>query len=428
MCKRKAFAVVKILVIIIIIATFLSICYTITGLPIKKNESRIIPWPHFSPDGKTIAYIYRNRTYEYPTLLASRPLTMTDSLQVRWFQIGSPKDEKSISLDSIDLRPEGKTYYNLDGELCFSPDSQNLAAICAKYIAIIDVTTGDYHKFHYYGEWFGSLRWLSEQEIVFSTEYNQKEVFWRLNINNDKNNRVEIYEEKRNFDTSDSLPPSLLAHRLANYSFSPNAKYVLFTVSNNDKLALKLLNLETSKTKIFHINPHEISWKLDGSQVLINDRGDEQKICLIKTETGEITDLTAEFIRGIDKELPITLVAPLWTLDGKYVIIYSTEEIPKQSGGFKGKYTGYLIQPVPFKVILTSDGIIRWSPHPGWVFRQGKGYSEWINYSGTRTAKIDGSPHKWTWSRDRIHAAKIEDGKVVIFKPTLPSPTKNSIH
>jgi len=103
-----------------------------------------------------------------------------------------------------------------------------------------------------------------------------------------KNARAKIYEEKRSFGTSDNLPPSrLLAHRLANYSFSPNAKYLLFTVPNNDKLAVKLLNLETGKTKIFHVNPHEISWKLDGSQVLINDRGDKKKICLISSCCGK---------------------------------------------------------------------------------------------------------------------------------------------
>ena len=197
---------------------------------------------------------------------------MTDALEVRWFPVGASEDEKSIGLDSIDLHPDGQTYYNLDGELCFSPDSQNLAAVCANYIIIIEVETGNSEKLHYQGEWFGSLRWLSEQEVVFSTEYNKKVTFWRLNTNDDKNSRAKIYEEEGVHGTTSDLPPRrLLAHRLMNFSFSPNAKSVFFTIVDKNKLALRLLNLETGETKIFQVNPFGVSWKPDGTEVFMNE-------------------------------------------------------------------------------------------------------------------------------------------------------------
>jgi Tol biopolymer transport system component len=299
----------------------------------------------FSPNGKTVAYLWRDATYYRSWTPGVRPRTMTDALEVRWFPVGVPENEKSVSLDSIDLRPDGQTYYNLDGELCFSPDSQNLAAVCANYIIIIDVERGNSEKLHYEGEWFGSLRWLSEQEIVFCTEDNHKVTFWRLNTNDDKNSRAQIYEEEGDYSTSAGLPPRLLAHRRMNFSFSPDAQSVLFTIVDQNELALRLLNLETGETEIFHLNPFGVSWKPDGTQVLMNEYdyridGGQSKLHLVKIDTMEITELTEQFRQNIGKDvdiLHISLPCSLWTPDGKYVVFNLKEKIPYQRNSITGK-------------------------------------------------------------------------------------------
>jgi len=371
----------------------------------------------FSPDSNIVAYTWRDATYIHSWTPGVRPRTITDALQVCWFPIGFPEKEKSIPLDSIDLRPDGKTYYNLYGELCFSPDSKNLAAVCANYIIIIDIKTGDYSKLHYEGEWFDSLRWLSGQEIVFSTKYDKKIIFWRLNITDNKNSRTKIYEQEMNYSTSDNLPPRL--HPLLVFSFSPNAKYVLFTIPNNNKLAVKLLNLETGHTRIFPISVCRLAWKPDATELLLH-QFDEQKFYMIEMKTMEITDLTSEFLGVIDKNLDMHLAAPLWTPDGKHIVIYSTAEIPKRFGGFRFKHTGYLIQLRPFKVILSTKGIIRRSPISGWAFLQGDNDFEWIDHTGTKAIKLDGWPNNWVWSPNGQLASRIKEGKVVVFKPKLP--------
>jgi hypothetical protein len=344
---------------------------------------------------------------------------MTDALQVRWFPIGSPEDERSVPLDSIDLRPEGKTYYRLDGELFFSPDSQNLAAVCANHIIIINTKTGNINKLHYDGEWFDSLRWLSEQEIVFSTKYDKKTIFWRLNITDNTDNRTKIHEWERGYPISDKLPPGL--HSLLVFSFSPSAKFVLFTIPRNNDLAVKLLNLETGQTRTFPISLCRLAWKPDGTKLLLY-LFDEKKFYLVETETMEITELTEQFLENIGKHVDIDhiMLSSLWTPDGKYVVFSVKESVSSQNPF--NKYTGYLVQLDPFKIIFSKkQHQFGRSPIPGWIFiREGDTFN-WADYAGNLGVRMKEWVPRLVWSPDATHAAKIKDGEVVIFKPTLPA-------
>ena len=381
-------------------------------------KSEALPnYLQFSPNGKTVAYLWRDATYYHSWTPSVRPRTMTDALEVRWFPVGASEDKKSIPLDSINLRPDGQTYYNLDGGLCFSPDSQNLAAVCANYIIIINIETGDYNKLHYDGEWFDSLRWLSEQEIVFSTKYDKKTIFWRFNITDIKDSRTKIHEWERSYPISDELPPGLQVYR-----FSPNAKFVFFTITHNNDLAVKLLNLETGQTRIFPISLCNLAWKPDGTKLLLY-LFDEKKFYLVKTETMEITELTEQFLKNIGKPVDIDhiILSSLWTPDGKYVVFSVLEKVSSQRNPFH-KYTGYLVQLDPFKIIFSKkQHQFNRSPIPGWIFiREGDTFN-WVDYAGNGRVTMKEWVPDLVWSPDATHAAKIQDGKVVIFKPTLPS-------
>ncbi len=390
------------------------------------EHTRITNLLQFSPDANTIAYFWRDATYKDSWTPGVRTRTMTDALQVRWFPIASPRQEKSILLDSIDLRPEGRPYCKLDGWAFFSPDSQHLAAVCLKYITIIDLKTGDYFKLHYGGERFPSLRWYSEEEVVFSTIGNKRFSFWRLNINKINEGRIKIYSQDdpdASFDSYISSPslPFFRRHR-----YSPNGRFVFFSTLVNNKFATRLVNLKTGRTTTFPINPFSFSWKPDGTEVLMNEfhhiDGVEltpTKLYLIKTQTMEIEELTEQFRVNMGKHpdiLEISLSSPLWTPDGKYVILYRVIESPPHS-----KHIGYLIQLQPFKLILSRDTMIRWAPIPGWVFLQRGSDRDWINYGGNKTVKLIDWPSKGVWSPDRVHAAIVKNGKVVIVKPRFPT-------
>jgi hypothetical protein len=133
---------------------------------------------------------------------------------------------------------------------------------------------------------------------------------------------------------------------------------------------------------------------------------------------GKIDDLSVDFEKAFGRDRDMTLVAPVWTPDGKYVVLYvnSAESTALQ--------TGCLIQPKPFKVAYSTDQIIRWSPWPGWVLLQGSMSFKWINYDGSATAHIQGWPNDWTWSANGHYAAQIHGGKIEILKPQLPPSQK----
>lgn len=284
-----------------------------------------------------------------------------------------------------------------------------MAAICPNYLIIANLKAGEVNKLHYDGEWFSSVSWYSDQEIVFSTRLNNEITFWNININNESQHRVKIYGEIINNvvyrNGRNGIPPMLL-----NHYYSPKGQYV---ICNH-----KLLNLKTGDINELPSRINHICWKPDDSQLLIyiwheiENYSYEKRIYLINTEPFDITELTEEFRNIISKVSgDIFFDSSQWTPDGKYVIFYASTG---------SKHVGYVVQPNPFKIILKKDKIIRWSPIPGWVLLQGGNTFEWIDYSGQKTIELDGWPNDWIWSPDRIHAARIEDGKVLVFKPIVP--------
>jgi hypothetical protein len=179
-----------------------------------------------------------------------------------------------------------------------------------------------------------------------------------------------------------------------------------------------ILDAQTGKIQSFPFSLYYQCWKPDGSELLVDDKfGEGHRTFLVDPVTGKTDDLSIDFKKEFGRR-DITLVAPLWTLDGRYVILYatSTESTAIQQG--------YLIQPKPFKVVLSTNQIIRWSPMPGWVLLQGEMSFKWINYEGNTTAPIRGWPNDWTWSLNGRLAARIDDGKIEILKPKLPLDLK----
>jgi len=307
----------------------------------------------------------------------------------------------------------------------FSPDSQRLAAVCARSVLLIDVSSGRSKQIKYPGEFFGSLHWISDAEIAFSTSdfstSDEKAVqFWRLKAHAPPHARQRVYSETDRWARPhEALPPGLSYHR-----WSPSGRYVIFeSTAGREDRARCLLDLGSGDIRTFPFAVDHVCWKPDGSAFLAEDAfGETKRILLVDPASGAATDLTDDFKAALGEDLTITIVSERWTPDGRYIILYRTNATPPRSDseGWRFSHTGYVVQPRPFKVILEKDRILRWSPIPGWVLVQGGNEFTWTDYAATQTVQVQGWPNDWTWSPDGIHAAVIRKGRPVVFEPTLP--------
>jgi len=196
--------------------------------------------------------------------------------------------------------------------------------------------------------------------------------------------------------------------------WSPNGRFVSFWSADHTNA---LLDLQTGVMHTFPFYLFHQCWKPDCTAVLVQDKpsnSDRTLIMLVDPVTGEKLDLSKDFEKEFGSHMKLTFVAPVWTPDGKYVVLYNTSE---QSRALK---RGCLVQLNPFKIVLEKNQILRWSPIAGWVLTQGDMTFKWIDYAGSRTADISGWPNDWKWSHDGSYAAMISGHKIKIFKPELP--------
>jgi len=411
------------------IGFFLGIPRTVTesgpivNFPGRDPAERTI---QFSPDGRYLAYLHQEATYQSSARI--RGLTMCDAIQVHWFPVDRPDAPQTAALDAVDLRPDGVVYYCLTASIAFAPDSRHLAAWCARTLLVIDPASGATRRLHYDKEFFGSLAWQSGEEFIFTTQDGDHLTFWRLNLAEADGDRHLVYREAFRFPSPTSSDPHKdLPPDIARDSWSPDGRFVIFDRCTPNPQE-GLLDVTTGTVRTFPFSLFDHSWKPDGSAVFVLDgyHPPNQRALLIETADGRICDLTESFKTALGTAPDLTLAAPTWTPDGKYVLLYHTTHLPPPSPDRPGSDlpTGYVIQPQPFKVILKSDRYLRWSPMPGWVLRQGTDVDlcDWINYEGTTTVRVKDWPNSWTWSPDRKHAAQVVDHRVTVFEPRLPTP------
>ena len=375
----------------------------------------------FSPDGKVLAYIWSDAEFVYPPELGARPCTLTESMEIRVRRLDGDGPEFKIPLDSIDLRPDGITYFGLGVSLQTSPDSQQVAALCARRLVLVDALSGRHRTIEYEGEFFSSFAWMNANEIAFSTSDGEALTFWRYNLASPPAERVKVYTEPSRVIVRDNLPPDLRQD-----DWSPRGRFVSFvSCTPEGEVQQALLDLHTGAIRPFPLRSYCLTqcWKHDETAVLVADLiSDEKRIVLVNPETMEIEDLTDDFRRTFGDQIHIAMVSPVWTPDDQFVILYRTIEYPpkNQFTGWRFEHKGYVIRPHPFQVVLQRDEILRWSPFPGWVLVQGGGTFEWLDLAGDKTAPISGWINDWTWSDNGRLAAKIGGGEVKVFRPEIP--------
>jgi hypothetical protein len=120
--------------------------------------------------------------------------------------------------------------------------------------------------------------------------------------------------------------------------------------------------------------------------------------------------LTQNFTEAFAGSTDLTFIEPLLTLDSQYLILYSGNHRPR----------GHLVQLKPWKVVLTTNQILRWSPIAGWILLQGDNDFKWIDYSGQKRIPLNGWPNNWSWSPGGKRAALVNGRHVEVIEPSLP--------
>ncbi len=394
------------------------------GKPYVVSYARPVD-PVFSPDGNAVAYTWREGTARVvPAVRAPSSYTLTESVSVHWFAVGQADQEQQIALDSVDLRPDGVLNYRIGVQVRFSPDSKRFAAVHPNGITIIDLETGTPVQWKLAKSHFASVAWMGDDEITYATSQEGWLAFWRRRIDAPPEEAKLIYEEGWDYSGPQrQVPPYLSYHH-----WSPDGRAVLFTSPTIEGKDQVLLNMESGEVTPLLSYLYEHHWRPDGGAVVVVGSGEPDEpidgsTLLVNARTGEVTDLTEEIAKTVGSPDYVGLADPCWTADGKYIILTSTTKTTRSSDPrVRYKHTGYVIQPQPWKVILSIDGHFPHAAAPGWVLhRPGDSYAcRWLSYDGVTTAPADDWSSDWIWSPHGRRAAKVENKRIVIIEPTLP--------
>ncbi|MDB4673400.1 hypothetical protein OAF27_01170 [Verrucomicrobiales bacterium] len=366
----------------------------------------------FTPDATHVGYIWIDGSYRNIPKPLTRPkvLTLLEKAELRIRSVDDKSPETIVLLDAMDLRPEGSRFTGLTAQVHPSRDSQFIAGLCGRRLAVVDLETMAHRMIEYEGELFGSFSWLGGDEVAFSTTNGDSLVFWRANINDLPDNRTEVFRQPSLRQDYDREAPDLLYHK-----WSPKRRYVtLFGYAEAGSPDNLLLDVENGTVHRYKFDLDYQCWKPDDSLLLVNDSLYEPRaVYLIDPSTGEVSDLSDEFRRQFGSDLDVRLVSNQWTPDGAHVLLYT-------DGGSTAHLRGCIVDPSPFKLIHSQKGILKRSPFPDWVLVQGGNNFGWLNYKNGSTAPIAGWVNDWTWSLDGTHAARIEEGVIQVFEPELP--------
>jgi hypothetical protein len=391
-----------------------------------------------SPDGKIIACIRRNALVHDPAFIPGTDTGIrtyfTDSADLTWASSQTPMRARSVHLDDADMRKEWShgSPRALGARISFAPDSAHIAALCARFLTIVDLSTGASNRLRFQDEVFEAARWLSSGEIAFATYKGGQARFWRLRLAPRRSARSLIYECPNDsvFGYYDPTrrPPQLGSDK----AWSPDGRFAILQHRFNQSDVVDLFS--------WHAVPLPIAsptsrWSPDSSSVLLSGLGlgaqdREERWLLVKPRTGGCKDVTAEIVGPIMPGESGGYAAEFegWTPDSRNVVFTRPGDNP----------ASWLLQADPFKVLLRRTDILASSPIAGWVFQQERGGLgsdlaaplsrrsggpvSWLSYDGSRHCPLNGWPSDpaWTWSRDAEQAAYVEDGKTIIIRPSLP--------
>jgi hypothetical protein len=367
----------------------------------------------FSADGRFVAYLWRN--YELGQRVCAERWRCArrlkrDALELRWRPVDAPRKVRRLAVDAMACGPNA-CKRTLEARLRFG--RRRLAVLTAPSVMVVDLPSGNVQRIPAPDGAYGGLAWWSADELVYSVQTGTHLAFFRHRPGSDRRlvHRLPL--------SSSPHPqhPQPRATTLLRDHFAPDGRAVLFRRAGDSQHALLIM----TKAKVVPLGGtvSQLTWRNDGAAVFVEvDRwkAGRRRLLLIDARTGRVTDLTAQQQRTLGARRELTLVSPRWTADDRFVVLYTT------SVRSTAEHRGLVIQPHPWKIVLSRQQIIRRSPLPGWVLQQGSSDFHWLSYGSGPTIirRLRGWPNAWVWASNGRRAARVVDKRVEVFAPRSP--------
>lgn len=361
----------------------------------------------FSMNGEYVAYLFHHSKKVKAQADHGRlsQKSLTDSLYIKWFPVDTPSEVCSLLIDAIDLGTEGYHRYELSGNLQSNKYRNKFAVISPRNISILNPEDCSSAQIVYEDEFFGNGRWLDGDTILFSTIKEDSISFWKLYSNAEPDERVAINSQYKHYYNK-------TAPKLQEELWSSNGEFVIF--SNE-----VLVNTATGGIKTFPFSLMYSLFSEDAGRFIVRDVSDKyDRLFLVESESGKVKDLTPVFQdsigrTGVGEELSIGFDS--WADSETLIMRKSVSKRPKtpfQSWGDNTKYL--LIQPSPFKIVLTSEHLNS-TPLNSWVEKYDNKQLSLFNFETGDSVEIDlGYNVIKKWSSDLKHYITISENRPIV--------------
>ncbi len=352
-----------------------------------------------SRDGARVAYVGAWKVDlplppELPTIYCSLSVRVHDleldrPEHVEIAAIGSfgpksaPEDEKTVSIK-------------------FSPNGLHVLANGPHRLRVVEAMTGRINPVSRPSELVTSAAWISDDVIAYVVRHDRRGHSGKVTTRSFVRQGMKDGPEQRSVIYADEYwsigGPEY---------WSPNARYAICRAPKSG--LVMLLDVHAGEIREFgekaYGAPH-VSWKQDDSAVLCRNGA---QTLLIETDSGAVTDLTQDVQAtfGTKPYSSLPNLAPLWTPDGRYVVMYGFEQLE-----------GCVVQPRPWRVIRTARlalkrlGVtdMRW-PHlylvpqaaAPWLSMWVAGTHYFVDYTAQHVIPTDDSRdwfNRWTLTPD----------------------------
>jgi hypothetical protein len=380
----------------------------------------------FSPDNQTIAYLHHTTRALGGRFHAAEARTLSDAVDLRWRPTKGDGPERSVVIDTIDLGPDGMVGRSVEARFRFSPDSSRIAVVCARQLIIMDAVTGEKRSFHFESNWPCDVAWVSADDVLLVTDDSLAWTFQLWCVGEPTSSRKIIHKEAyRQADAGPIAAEQRRPELTGRFEFSPSGKSVLFRRILGRQMEV-LLDVDTSRVTQLMRYRGSHSWNADGTALLIcgsNEDDDGELgsvVLLVDLRNGEVRNLDAEATAAFGEEAMVSVTASRWMPDGEHVLIrsivpaYQTEDRAVVPAVVKD----HLVRVDPWDVVMTRDEMLYWSPVSYAVLIGDEDGLAWLGYDSEDLGNL-GDGVDWIWSPDCYTAARVDDGKVVVFDTTV---------
>jgi len=316
----------------------------------------------FSPDGKTVAYLWDAiRAKELAKSQEGKYCRIEKWLDLRWFPLGQKGAEKSLRIWQRTwprIKIMGFLPMAPYSAAAFSPDGRHIVVHSPHDLVFVELATGRKWKLTHEGERIWSCAWVAGEEVAYATIVAREgepylAAVWRRKIRALSKERTLVYR-------------GLVKRGVVPRDWSPNGRYVILSGYNQETNVTQgiLLDVRTGRARNLPIlqELYYVRWRPDSSLAALQCQWDRGPSYVLDPVTADLTDLSQRLatafanceVYGIDSG---------WTADGRYLLVQTMRELKLAPG----QYSAWLVRPKPWELVSVGPDMLRPTSVPGWV-------------------------------------------------------------